>query len=739
MKNKIRTSYFMISVVLIIGLTITTLLQIFILKKEAKEKQYEFESQASNLTLFITDNLNKLVFQFDFLVEIAGDKNNFNNDTYLSEISQRNFKESLIPNIFTIFEKDNTTGVYSIRHISGTYVEQENWGEIESEVEYHLLSIIHGDLNKFQNSKTKSFFLDLNLVGKISCLINEVFSQENNQKILVSCFKLDELLDKVIMRSSYGWLEVFLYLTDNEDSYKPIYIYSHNENPFIVDPTLVKGDKYIFIPWFYSFADNDLSLLFSFEGNIRKRSNAIFIPSVLGGFLTLSICIYLISLKRRNVLINLQVEEKTKAYYLLNLDLEKEIEDKKYLYEKLYKSMEDLRVLTNSVNGVIWEIDPNSMIYTYMSDQVEKILGYKANDYISGKFSLEKESNNGIISLDTIMNNKFKGPEDLILEYETYRKDKKVIWIKNIISKIFKDGSIIKIRGVFFDITEEKNIHDKHILIEKKLKHSQKMEAIGQLSAGISHEINTPVQFVGDNLSYILDASKNFIAYHERLENIIQNNNLNGLVDQINSAKKQFDIKFFEEETPQAIMESIDGIDRIAKIVSAMKIFSHPGKENMQEVDINKYIESTVILARNEWRYLADLQFDFSNNLPLVNCFQGEISQVILNIIVNSCHAIRELTQGKEKGNILISTHKDNYEVIIKIKDNGIGIKKKIIDRIFDPFFTTKEVGQGTGQGLSLAYNIIVENHAGNIFVESVYGSGSTVTIQLPINGSVAK
>ena len=323
--------------------------------------------------------------------------------------------------------------------------------------------------------------------------------------------------------------------------------------------------------------------------------------------------------------------------------------------------------------------------------------------------------------------------ENIDKEILNYHKNGSEYWANLLISPIRgSEGSITHIVGIQNDITEKKRAEQRRDLIEEQLKHAQKMESIGQLAAGIAHEINTPSQFVGDNLSFILHSTKNLIDYHKKLEHIIAKLQENELINQADIAKKQLDIDFLVDELPQAIEESVDGVFRISEIVSAMKDFSHPGKDDKQTTDINRAIESTTIVARNEWKYVADIQFDFSSDVLLVNCFPGEINQVILNIIINSCYAIKDSGEVKVKGNILISTLQEDNTAIIKIKDNGAGISADIIKKVFDPFFTTKEVGQGTGQGLSLAYNIIVEKHGGKIFVESAPGEGTTFTIELP-------
>jgi signal transduction histidine kinase len=729
-----RSKFYVILIVFIIGMMITATLQVLLFNAKSNEERYDFESQVSNLTLFITDSLNKIENQFNLLVKMSEVSNSFNNDNYLARFSQLSFQAQSAPITFSIFEKETTNGTYHMRHISGKYAAQINNEKIKSEVETALLSFLHNDFRKLNGRRVNNVFLELESTGKISCLSREIFEPGGKRKILISCFQLTDILDEVIGRSSYGWLEVFLYLGSNKKGYSLTYSYSSNQTPPLSNPSNAESEKLIFLPSTLSFASDDLSLLFSFEGYVREANKFTFIPSILGTILTLFICSYLISLKKRNRQISLKVEEKTKAFHELNQDLEKVILKKEALFEKLHSSSESLRIITNSVNGVIWEADPNTMKYIYISEQIESVLGFKAEDYISGKIGIgDQEVPEGSPIIAKLMKDSFEGHDDVTLEYQGYRKDKELIWQRNNISKIFKNGVLVKVRGVIFDITVEKRKEEQRISMEGQLKHAQKMEAIGQLAAGIAHEINTPSQFVGDNLTFFADSIKDFTDYYKQLEALVRSTNNNVLTATLEKSKQKLDMEFLEEEVPLAIKQSIDGVSRISQIVSAMKDFSHPGKENKQKIDINRAIESTSIVASNEWKYIADMAFEFADALPQVNCFPGEINQVILNIIVNASHAI-DSSGGKDgKGNIRISTQKENNNVIIKISDDADGMEDSVMERIFDPFFTTKEVGKGTGQGLSLAYAVMVDKHDGHISVESTVGEGTTFTIELPI------
>ena len=281
------------------------------------------------------------------------------------------------------------------------------------------------------------------------------------------------------------------------------------------------------------------------------------------------------------------------------------------------------------------------------------------------------------------------------------------------------------------DVTDRK-------ALESELMQAKKLESIGQLAAGIAHEINTPAQFVGDNTRFIKDAFKDLLelnsAYARLLRAATDGEISPELIQEVNASSETADVEYLAEEIPSAIDQSLDGITRISNIVRAMKEFSHPGSKDQESADLNQAIQNTITVASNEWKYVADVETKLAENLPPVTCFIQEINQVVLNLIVNAAHAIdQSKAEGSdEKGTITISTRDLGEDIEIKVTDTGGGVPEEIRDRIFDPFFTTKEVGKGTGQGLAMAYRTIVEQHHGKIWVDSVNGQGSTFNIVLP-------
>lgn len=286
------------------------------------------------------------------------------------------------------------------------------------------------------------------------------------------------------------------------------------------------------------------------------------------------------------------------------------------------------------------------------------------------------------------------------------------------------------------------DVTEKHA-VDDQWRNAQKMEAIGQLAAGIAHEINTPIQYVGDNTQFLKECweqAEDILELAQQLRKGISEAASNDPVcAQFDASVKAADLSYLREEVPKAIDQTLDGVERVAKIVRAMKEFSHPGSEEKQAVDLNKAIEATVTIARNEWKYVADVDLKLDHDLPLVKCLAGEINQVLLNLLVNAAHAIAEAQQrkGKDRGTITISTLHDGSWVEIRIQDSGTGIPEHIRDKVFDPFFTTKEVGKGTGQGLTLAQTVIVKKHSGQIWFESEPGNGTTFFVRLPLSDEV--
>ena len=321
-----------------------------------------------------------------------------------------------------------------------------------------------------------------------------------------------------------------------------------------------------------------------------------------------------------------------------------------------------------------------------------------------------------------------------------WRADGSCFPVDYVSTPIIKQEKIIGAVVTFRDISERKQAEEERNRMEIQLRHAQKLESIGQLAAGIAHEINTPTQFVSDNIRFLDDAFEDLGQLMSLRSRLIKAMATGPAPEELLAEEKRVyedvDPDYLLDEIPQAIEQSRDGLNRISKIVRAMKEFSHPGKEEKVPTDINSAILSTIEVSRNEWKYCAEMVTDLSPDLPLVPCLPGEFNQVILNTIINAAHAITEAAEsGKEgMGTITVRTCLEDEWVAVIISDTGTGIPKEIQTKIFDPFFTTKDVGKGTGQGLSIAYSVIVDKHEGKIDLESEKGKGSTFFFRLPIN-----
>ena len=271
------------------------------------------------------------------------------------------------------------------------------------------------------------------------------------------------------------------------------------------------------------------------------------------------------------------------------------------------------------------------------------------------------------------------------------------------------------------DVTERRRL-------EGQRQQALKLESIGQLAAGIAHEINTPIQYIGDNLQFLRDS-------WTTLQSIIETQRS---ADAASPAVDEAELEYLRREFPAAVSQALEGVQHVAGIVRAMREFAHPGTVDMVPADINHLIETAALVSRNRWKYVTDLKMDLDPELPPVPCVAGELSQVMLNLIVNAADAIAESVHGEQgpKGLITITTRAAGGLAEIRVADSGTGIPSAIQARVFDPFFTTKDVGKGTGQGLALAHASIVQKHRGSLDFETTAGAGTTFIVKLPLQNS---
>jgi two-component system NtrC family sensor kinase len=370
----------------------------------------------------------------------------------------------------------------------------------------------------------------------------------------------------------------------------------------------------------------------------------------------------------------------------------------------------------------------HAMAVTYGFDSVEEGMASASSGDIAGKAYVNPERRKEFKRLmeenGAVQN----------FEYEAYRKDGNKIWLSMSARAIRENGVVVRYEGMSEEVTERK-------VLREQLLQAQKLESVGQLAAGIAHEINTPTQYIGDNVRFLKDAFedlKSLLTRYDQWFSAAGKNGLSGaLLEEAAAAVDKADAGYLLEEIPKAIDQTLEGVSRVAALVSAMKEFSHPDTKEKSPLDLNRAIASTITVARNEWKYVADLETEFDSSLPAVSCHPGEFNQVILNLIVNAAHAIADVARagGPQRGSIKVQTRSWPEWAEVRIRDSGTGIPEKLRTRIFDPFFTTKEIGKGTGQGLAIARSVIVGKHGGSLDFETEEGKGTTFIIRLPYDG----
>jgi len=332
----------------------------------------------------------------------------------------------------------------------------------------------------------------------------------------------------------------------------------------------------------------------------------------------------------------------------------------------------------------------------------------------------------------------------VLADYRLRHADGSWVWVQDDV-RVEPDpeaagGSSVCTIACLIDVTERRRVRDeldqqcRHL--EARVALAERLESIGQLAAGIAHEINTPTQYVGHNTRFLEESFAELSPLlglaAELAASILREEDAVARAEELERALEAADFEELGREIPKAIRQSLEGIGHVGRIVQAMKEFSHPGGEERTWVDLNHAVESTITVATNEWKYRADLELDLEPGLPALSCRAGELNQVLLNLIVNAAQAIGG-ERDEKRGRIGITTRCVGEQVEVRISDTGPGIPEEIRGRIFDPFFTTKEVGRGTGQGLSIVHEVVVENHGGSIELETEPGQGTTFIVRLPL------
>jgi len=407
------------------------------------------------------------------------------------------------------------------------------------------------------------------------------------------------------------------------------------------------------------------------------------------------------------------------------LELEGALAARKRVEEALRQNEERFRLVFSTIPEPLWEFDTESLQILEANEAAVTQYEFSREEFLAMKVTDIWEGCAPPLNLEVSGRVKLEGVES---RHKT--KSGKIIDVQVRWGRLnFTDSSAALASA--HDITEKKRL-------ELELRHSQKLEAVGTLAAGIAHEINTPIQFVGDNTHFLNQSFTALMKLHEKYQAICGgalSPSSSEFQSELRQAEEEADLAYLFEEVPKALSQTLDGVGQVARIVRAMKEFAHPGTESKTASDINKSLENVLVVARNEFKQVADVETDFGD-LPPVVCQISELNQVFLNLLVNAAHAIADTVKATgRRGAIKVQTRCKGDNVIVSIEDSGGGIPPALHNRIFDPFFTTKEVGCGTGQGLAISRAVVVDKHHGSITFETEVGRGTTFYVQLPVDG----
>ncbi len=410
-----------------------------------------------------------------------------------------------------------------------------------------------------------------------------------------------------------------------------------------------------------------------------------------------------------------------------------EITKRKHAIQALAASEERFRLLAENSTDMISKHTADG-VYQYVSPACRSLLGMEPGD-LTGHSIFEFCHDNDLDDVHGRFAGIVKHGDSTTLKYRIRKKDMLYTWFETTFTALpnAEPGKISEIQAASRDITQR-------LLLEEELNQSHKMEAIGVLAAGIAHEINTPIQFIGHNTRFVSESVDEILQFVRESRDHVNPGDMDNtaeILPALRESLNQFNLEYFLDQIPRALNENLEGIDRVVTIISAMKEFSHTGQEQQRKVafDLNRALQNAAILARNEIKYVADIEFHLIPNLPLISCYANDLNQVFLNLLVNAAHAIADKvdTSIGERGIISATSRVGGEAIEISIADSGSGIPTEIQDRIFEPFFTTKDIGKGTGMGLSLAHDIVVKKHGGRLSFKTELGHGTCFTISLPI------
>jgi signal transduction histidine kinase len=399
---------------------------------------------------------------------------------------------------------------------------------------------------------------------------------------------------------------------------------------------------------------------------------------------------------------------------------------------ELERSREHYRMIAETTRAIPFELDLTHGRFTYIGPQGEKMLGFpearwKENGFLDRLLPRERE-----YAARQVFDDCMPGSFETLCSVIT--ADDRVLELRWTVSCELVDDMRF-LRGLMIDVTEARKL-------VREMAQGQKLESVGRIAAGVAHEINTSVQFISDSVRFVRHALKDvphaIADYRALAAGVLSGKDVTDAARKAIDTDEAADVDYFLKNAPEALDRALDGIGRVGSIVKSMTEFAHPDTRTKSDIDLNRAIKSTLNMARNEYKNVAEVVTDFAE-LPAIHCHVGDFNQVVLNLLLNAAHAISDVVEGTgTKGRITVRTRAIGDYVEVSVSDTGAGIPESVRGRIFEPFVTTKEVGRGTGQGLALSRGIVVEKFKGSLHFETETGKGTTFYIRLPVSDDAA-
>jgi len=390
-----------------------------------------------------------------------------------------------------------------------------------------------------------------------------------------------------------------------------------------------------------------------------------------------------------------------------------------------------LRVITDSAPSAIVMVDSHRKV-TFWSPAAERIFGYRDDEVLGrdlyGMLTPPESHEAAARRFSDFLHGSLESTLSKVIEIEALHKDGRRLPVEVAVSSLHIDGQWCAV-ALMSDISQRKRL-------EAELAESQKLEAIGRLASGLAHEINTPVQYTVNNLRFLEEGFGPLLATAGALRTVIDAARAGTVpgpvLEQAEASLELADPEFLAAEVPQAITQSMTGVDAVATIVSAMREFAGSMTQDKQAADLNQVIQNTLTISHSQWKDVAQVSTHLDSTLPMAPLHRNQFGQVMLQLLQNATQAIVQAGHGP-MGHIAVSTQRDGDWVEIRVRDSGCGIPEAIRSKVFEPFFTTRGVGKGTGQGLSLVRSIVVDMHGGSIRFETEVGVGTTFIVRLPL------